>query len=625
LTYAFHAHYGDSLIPRGAVPRPASEERQMKDILVEIAGKCSNCGVCVQECDFLRRHGTPGKIAAAYDPSDRSFSSMPFECSLCGLCAAVCPEKIDPAELFLEMRREKKRRDPADRPEHKSLLAYEDRGTSRLFTYYVLPAGCDTVFFPGCALPGTRPDRTLQLYRHMRKSIPALGIVLDCCMKISHDLGNEDHSRAMFGEMRDFLVQNGVASVLVACPNCHRMFRAYGEGLAIKTVYEALAQDPPPPGPGITEAVTVHDPCGVRFEPAVHEAVRQLVGRLGMTNAEMAHCGPRTLCCGGGGSVACMSPGLAGAWGEIRKDEACGKRIVTYCAGCVERLNVTTPTSHIVDLLFGPRSAAGHAGVSRSPWTYLNRLKLKMRLRKEVRAPITRKRTFTAGTGKSGASRFVKPLLLLALLAAAFAAARYSGISQRLEPEAIRGWIQGYGALAPLVYMLTYTVAPALLLPGLPLTIAGGILFGPFWGVVYAIAGATLGACVAFLAARHIARDWVERRLQGPRWRRLDQAVEEQGWKIVAFTRLVPLFPFNLLNYAFGLTRIRFLHYALATFVFMLPACIAFIVFSSSLPDLIQGRISASFVAGLGLVLLILLVPVFYRRYRNKKGMKDPL
>jgi len=83
----------------------------MKDILVEIAGKCSDCGACTQECAFLRRYGAPGKIAAACDPSDRSFSSMPFECSLCGLCAAVCPEKIDPTELFLEMRRGKMRRD----------------------------------------------------------------------------------------------------------------------------------------------------------------------------------------------------------------------------------------------------------------------------------------------------------------------------------------------------------------------------------------------------------------------------------------------------------------------------------------------------------------------------------
>ncbi|MDX9821257.1 MAG: hypothetical protein RBT20_04935 [Syntrophales bacterium] len=89
----------------------------MKDILVEIAEQCSGCRACMQECAFLRRYGTPGKIAAACDPSGRSFASMPFDRILCGLRAAVCPEKIDPSELFLEMRRGKMRRDRKRRKE----------------------------------------------------------------------------------------------------------------------------------------------------------------------------------------------------------------------------------------------------------------------------------------------------------------------------------------------------------------------------------------------------------------------------------------------------------------------------------------------------------------------------
>ena len=131
--------------------------------------------------------------------------------------------------------------------------------------------------------------------------------------------------------------------------------------------------------------------------------------------------------------------------------------------------------------------------------------------------------------------------------------------------------------------------------------------------------------CLAFLVARYVARDWVERKLRGPRWRRLDRGVEEHGWKVVAFTRLIPLFPFNLLNYAFGLTRIKFLHYAAATFIFMLPACIAFIVFAASLLDALRGRISISFIAGLGMVIMVSLIPLLYRRYKAKKGIRDPL
>jgi uncharacterized membrane protein YdjX (TVP38/TMEM64 family) len=101
--------------------------------------------------------------------------------------------------------------------------------------------------------------------------------------------------------------------------------------------------------------------------------------------------------------------------------------------------------------------------------------------------------------------------------------------------------------------------------------------------------------------------------------------VETHGWKVVAFTRLIPLFPFNLLNYAFGLTKIGFWPYAVATFICMLPGCIAFIVFSSSLLDLIRGKISTMFIIGIALIGLVSLIPFFYRRYQKKKGIGDPL
>jgi uncharacterized membrane protein YdjX (TVP38/TMEM64 family) len=113
--------------------------------------------------------------------------------------------------------------------------------------------------------------------------------------------------------------------------------------------------------------------------------------------------------------------------------------------------------------------------------------------------------------------------------------------------------------------------------------------------------------------------------LKSPRWRRLDQGVEKHGWKVVAFTRLIPLFPFNLLNYAFGLTRIGFRQYAVATFLCMLPACIAFIVFSSSLLDLVRGKVSLTSVIGFVLVILVSMFPLFYRRYKAKRGEDDPV
>jgi ferredoxin len=175
-----------------------------------ISEKCINCKLCHKECEFLRRYGKPKEIADSYDPTDNRHQGMPFECSLCQLCAAVCPVKINPADMFLEMRKETVLRGNGNYAEHNGILGYEKRGTSKKYTFYSIPEDCDSIFFPGCTLTGTRPEKVLKLFEHMKRTIPSLGIVLDCCTKPSHDLGRENHFHAMFQEMKEYLVEHGV-------------------------------------------------------------------------------------------------------------------------------------------------------------------------------------------------------------------------------------------------------------------------------------------------------------------------------------------------------------------------------------------------------------------------------
>jgi len=145
----------------------------------------------------------------------------------------------------------------------------------------------------------------------------------------------------------------------------------------------------------------------------------------------------------------------------------------------------------------------------------------------------------------------------------------------QFDVAALDRWVSMAGLAAPLVFILIYALAAVFFLPGTLLSLAGGALFGPILGTLYNLSGATLGAALAFLVARYLASDWVSHRLGG-RLKRLVNGVEVEGWRFVAFVRLVPLFPFNLLNYALGLTRIRFTHYVVASLVFMLPSSIAF-------------------------------------------------
>jgi|SRR5579859_6615922 len=171
-------------------------------------------------------------------------------------------------------------------------------------------------------------------------------------------------------------------------------------------------------------------------------------------------------------------------------------------------------------------------------------------------------------------ARAVLPRLILVLgLAMAIAWAVLN--RDRLDPGSLQAQIQSLGLWAPLGFIALFALATLLFLPGAMFGLAGGALFGPLWGSAWNLIGATLGATLAFLAARYVASDWVARRASR-RLKELIEGVEAEGWRFVAFVRLVPLFPFNLLNYALGLTRIRLGPYVLASLLAMVPGTVAY-------------------------------------------------
>lgn len=180
--------------------------------------------------------------------------------------------------------------------------------------------------------------------------------------------------------------------------------------------------------------------------------------------------------------------------------------------------------------------------------------------------------TVVSGVVTMNNNRLMRILLFLGLLATVTLAIIYR---DQFDAVALESWVRDAGPVAPLLFILIYALAAVLFLPGSALTLAGGALFGPVLGTFYNLTGATLGATLAFLIARYLAADWVTNKTGG-RVKQLINGVEGEGWRFVAFVRLVPLFPFNLLNYALGVTRLRLLHYILATYLFMLPGAIAF-------------------------------------------------
>jgi len=189
----------------------------------------------------------------------------------------------------------------------------------------------------------------------------------------------------------------------------------------------------------------------------------------------------------------------------------------------------------------------------------------------------------------AGASRRKAKIVRLALLAGVASAAGFALFRLDLQ-EALRGalaWIAGIGPAGVLFFIGLYIVASVLMLPGSILTLGAGAVFGLSQGFVAVLAGATLGASCAFLAGRYLARDWVARKIaDNPRFRAVDEAVGREGWKIVLLTRLSPVFPFNVLNYSYGLTKISLRHYFLASLTGMMPGTLLYTYLGSLAGDL---------------------------------------
>tara|TARA_E500000178_G_scaffold347278_1_gene400290 strand:+ start:265 stop:939 length:675 start_codon:yes stop_codon:yes gene_type:complete len=154
-------------------------------------------------------------------------------------------------------------------------------------------------------------------------------------------------------------------------------------------------------------------------------------------------------------------------------------------------------------------------------------------------------------------------------------------------------FMQANPAVAWILFIVVYVLAVVLLLPGSVITLGGGWLFGLGQGFLLVSLASTLGATLAFLLGRSFARDWVGARLATmPRFAALDQAIAERGAVVVFLTRLAPIFPFNLLNYALGLTQIRLRQYVLASWLGMMPGTLLYVYLgsiASDLSSLLQG------------------------------------
>lgn len=179
--------------------------------------------------------------------------------------------------------------------------------------------------------------------------------------------------------------------------------------------------------------------------------------------------------------------------------------------------------------------------------------------------------------------------------------------------------VRSMGFWAPAAFVTAYILASLLFMPGAVLTLGAGALFGLLRGTVYVSIGSTAGAAASFLVGRHLAREWVAKKISGnPKFEAVSAAVSKEGWKIVALTRLSPVFPFNLLNYAFGVTPVSFKDYFLASWIGMLPGTVMYVYIGSLAGTAAEGAGAAQWTLRIIGLLATIFVTLYVTRIASK-------
>jgi uncharacterized membrane protein YdjX (TVP38/TMEM64 family) len=216
--------------------------------------------------------------------------------------------------------------------------------------------------------------------------------------------------------------------------------------------------------------------------------------------------------------------------------------------------------------------------------------------------------------------KFLALILFVVVALSAFIYLQGQGI---YDVESLRGFIDGYGSLAPLVFIFMYIVFIILFFPGLPITVVSGVLFGTFYGGVYAVIGATIGATIAFFISRKLGRGFVSDLIDEKftNLKKYDNEIEKHGLKVILFFRLFPIIPFNGNNFGFGLTKIKVRTYLIGTFFGIMPWVFLYTFFGDAIAEL--NLINMAIVVVLFVVFTIIFLKLNKRRKLKKKNINQ--
>ena len=347
------------------------DETLPKESVVAESRRClrCNCGICHDNCEMMQRfHAYPEKIVTNIVSSlnviegmtERVAQRLVNSCTQCGLCANICPERVDMENCILNARRALHSDGSLPKAFHDFWLRDMEHaeGDARLLH---LPQGkreCSLLFFPGCRLGTSDPEYILKTYSYLCEKRADTALLLSCCGVPADWAGDEKRRDAVLDALRRDWERIGRPHLVLACPTCKKTLGKYFPGAECISLYELLEPCAPDRiSAESTNTVSIFDPCSSRDDMAMQRSVRVLAKKAGMRITEDDESGKNALCCGLGGHIYAANPDLVN---DIVSKRIAGgaAEFITYCTNCRDIFSLAgKPCRHILDVLFTGNSA----------------------------------------------------------------------------------------------------------------------------------------------------------------------------------------------------------------------------------------------------------------------------
>ena len=553
---------------------------QINQLLIREKEKCIGCKLCMDNCPMLDQYcDSPDKLLSKIIVDQKVDEIIPYSCALCGQCSQVCPKRVDLNKVFLELRIDavKKNKGIPKRIPNRPVKLHQKNSFSNLFTTDIeglnkeddsKESKIKRVFFPGCALTAYSPKMVMEIYDYLKNKLPGIGIMLSCCGNPTYSMGEVDKFNGYYKKLQEDFDIIEVDEIIVACQNCYKTLGKNSPNQKVTSLWDIISEfgipkDKVGKGKNIKKTFAIHDPCPTRENSHIHDSVRSIIDEVGLSVSEMKFSREKTLCCGSGGMLGITNKDLAVEQMKRRANQTENKYIITYCQECVESMKRGGKKSiHLLDLLFCDDIYINNDFNQKERSTlkkWFNRYTTKVKILKN------------AGKRKAITKYAV---LFLVVVSALYLSNKYN-IIHDYRPEQIRDFIDSFGALGPIIYIIMFTLVPLTLFPDSIIAIAGGMCFGLMFGSLYTMIGAVFGGSLSFYLSRFIGKGRIKSNIKKDLGK-LRKHIEEQGFFVILIMRLIPLLPFDVISYGAGLSNIKYKDFLVATIVGIIPGVLVF-------------------------------------------------